>query len=149
MRLVIQRVKQASVTVDGKIVGQIQKGLLVLVGTTEGDTKKSADYLADKVVNLRIFEDEAGKMNCSAKQLGYEVLVVSQFTLYGDCRKGRRPSFIKAQHPEPAKKLYDYFLERLNPSGIKIQAGIFGASMDVMLINWGPVTLLLDTEKQI
>ena len=147
MRAVVQRVDKAKVTVDGKIVGEISRGLMVLVGVVEGDTEKDVQYLADKVTGLRIFEDEAEKMNLSVKDIGGEILSVSQFTLYGDCRKGKRPSFDKAAKPETAIVLYEKFNELCRQQNIKVETGVFGAHMSVELANNGPVTILLDSSK--
>lgn len=147
MRAVVQRVDKAKVTVDGKIVGEISRGLMVLVGVVEGDTEKDVQYLADKVTCLRIFEDEAEKMNLSVKDIGGEILSVSQFTLYGDCRKGKRPSFDKAAKPETAIVLYEKFNELCRQQNIKVETGVFGAHMLVELANNGPVTILLDSSK--
>ena len=147
MRAVIQRVSQAQVTVDGETVGRIGRGLLVLLGVRKGDGPEEARYLARKVANLRIFQDQAGKMNLSAIDVGAEVLVVSQFTLYGDCSKGRRPGFDRAAPPETAEKLYRLFAEELASLGLETAQGRFAAMMQVHLVNDGPVTLLLDTEK--
>ena len=148
MRAVIQRVSRASVTVDGKIVGQISKGLLVLLGVEQGDDEAAADYLADKTAGLRIFEDADGKMNLACADVGGAILVVSQFTLYGDVRKGKRPSFDRAARPEQAKRLYEYFVSRIRAAGLKCETGTFQAMMAVELINDGPVTILLDSERQ-
>lgn len=148
MRAVIQRVSRASVTVDGKIVGQISRGLLVLLGVATGDNEASADYLADKTAGLRIFEDDAGKMNLSCADVGGAVLVVSQFTLYGDVRKGKRPSFDRAARPDEADRLYKHFVSRIRAAGLKCETGTFQAMMDVELVNDGPVTILLDSERQ-
>ena len=147
MRAVVQRVDKAKVTVDGKIVGEISRGLMVLVGVVEGDTEKDVQYLADKVTGLRIFEDEAEKMNLSVKDIGGEILSVSQFTLYGDCRKGKRPSFDKAAKPETAIVLYEKYNELCRQQNIKVETGVFGAHMLVELANNGPVTILLDSSK--
>lgn len=147
MRAVVQRVDKAKVTVYGKIVGEISRGLMVLVGVVEGDTEKDVQYLADKVTGLRIFEDEAEKMNLSVKDIGGEILSVSQFTLYGDCRKGKRPSFDKAAKPETAIVLYEKFNELCRQQNIKVETGVFGAHMLVELANNGPVTILLDSSK--
>lgn len=147
MRAVVQRVDKAKVTVDGKIVGEISRGVMVLVGVVEGDTEKDVQYLADKVTGLRIFEDEAEKMNLSVKDIGGEILSVSQFTLYGDCRKGKRPSFDKAAKPETAIVLYEKFNELCRQQNIKVETGAFGAHMLVELANNGPVTILLDSSK--
>ncbi|MFD1177059.1 D-aminoacyl-tRNA deacylase [Paenibacillus puldeungensis] len=145
MRIVVQRCKQARVTVGGTTIGSIGNGLMLLVGITHEDTDKDAAYLAEKVAGLRIFEDEAGKMNLSVTDVGGSILSVSQFTLYGDSRKGKRPSFIAAARPEMAAPLYDRFNAMLRDKGLVVETGEFGADMDVELINWGPVTLILDS----
>jgi len=148
MRAVVQRVSQASVRVEGKITGEIQKGLLVLLGVGQGDNEKDMTYLADKIVNLRIFDDAEGKMNLSLLDVGGSLLVVSQFTLFGDCRKGKRPSYTDAARPEEARRLYEDFMAYVKDTyGIQVEAGIFQAMMDVSLTNEGPVTLLLDSRK--
>ncbi|MBE6020839.1 MAG: D-tyrosyl-tRNA(Tyr) deacylase [Firmicutes bacterium] len=147
MRAVVQRVTEGSVTVEGKITGEINNGFVVLLGVGNEDTEADADYIADKVSNLRVFEDEEGKMNLSLKDVGGEILAISQFTLYGDCRKGRRPGFTEAARPEKAKALYDYFTEKLRSYDIKVGEGIFQAEMLVKIYNDGPVTLLLDSKK--
>lgn len=147
MRAVVQRVSHSEVTVDGKTTGKIKKGLLVLLGVTHGDTSKDVDYIVDKTVNLRIFEDENDKMNLSLKDIGGEMLAVSQFTLYGDCRKGRRPSFSSAAAPIEADKLYNEFVKKVSEQGIKTETGEFGAHMMVDLVNDGPVTMLLESNK--
>jgi D-tyrosyl-tRNA(Tyr) deacylase len=147
MRAVIQRVSQASVTVDGEVVGAIERGLLVLLGVAQGDTEHDARTLATKIVELRIFEDDAGKMNRSLAEEEGSLLVVSQFTLLGDCRKGRRPSFIAAAAPELAEQLYQTFVAAAAVQGIRVATGRFRAQMDVALVNDGPVTLLLDSRK--
>ncbi len=147
MRIILQRVKEASVKVEGDVIGQIGEGALVLLGAGKEDTEHDVDYLVDKIVNLRIFEDEEGKMNLSVIDSGGEVLVVSQFTLYGDCRKGRRPSFDKAAPPEVAENLYELFVKKVRERGVKVETGKFRAMMDVHLVNWGPVTLMLDSSK--
>jgi D-tyrosyl-tRNA(Tyr) deacylase len=147
MRAVIQRVSSASVTVEGQVVGAIGAGFLVLLGVGEGDAEADADYLAEKTANLRIFEDDAGKMNLSLREIGGGALVVSQFTLYGDARKGRRPSFIAAARPEEANRLYAYFCDRLHALDIPVARGVFQAMMSVALTNEGPVTILLDSGK--
>lgn len=145
MKVVIQRVKKASVTIDHEVAGSIENGLLLLVGIHETDTKKEVDWCCRKIPSLRIFEDDEGKMNRSAEDLKGEILVVSQFTLYGNAKKGTRPSFIEAAHPEKAEPLYDYMIEVLKrDSGLNIESGEFGAMMDVELINSGPVTLILE-----
>jgi D-tyrosyl-tRNA(Tyr) deacylase len=145
MRTVIQRVSQASVTVDTQVVGAIERGFLVLVGVTHGDTRAEADWLAHKIAGLRLFEDEAGKMNLGLADIGGAVLVVSQFTLYGDARKGRRPDFLQAARPEQAEPLITYFVDQLRSLGLTVATGQFRATMQVSLVNDGPVTLLLDT----
>ena len=147
MKLVIQKVKKAKVEVENKTVGKIEKGYMVLLGVKKGDTKENADYLARKLCNLRIFEDENEKMNLSLKDVGGELLVVSQFTLYGDCRKGRRPSFSSAARPEVATKLYEEFIEKARKEGIVTKTGQFGAHMMVDLTNDGPVTILLESNR--
>ncbi len=144
MRTLIQRVKEASVKVDGKEVGKIDKGFLVLVGITHTDTEKEADYLAKKVTNLRVFEDENGKMNLSLKDVGGKLLIVSQFTLYGNCLEGNRPSFTDAARPDMANELYEYFCKKCEEYNIEVQKGIFGADMKVSLLNDGPVTLMIE-----
>lgn len=148
MRAVVQRVASASVRVAGEIVGQIDQGLLVLLGVEPTDTSADVAYLADKTVNLRIFEDEAGKMNLSTLDIGGAVLAVSQFTLLGDCRKGRRPAFTGAAPPEQANALYEEYVAAVRQLGPPVATGIFRAQMEVALINDGPVTLLLDSRKQ-
>ncbi len=147
MKAVVQRVGQSGVSVDGEQVSSIEKGLLILLGVQDGDTKKDADFLAEKIINLRIFEDDNAKMNISLKDINGELMVVSQFTLLGDCRKGRRPSFVKAAPPQHANDLYEYFVKQAKKMGIKTQTGVFQAMMDVSLVNQGPVTLLLDTRE--
>lgn len=144
MKVVIQRVKNASVKVDGKIVGEIEKGFLVLLGIKVGDTKQEADYLIKKVCNLRVFSDENDKMNLGLKDVNGKLLIVSQFTLYGDCSDGNRPSFIEAARPEEAIPLYEYFCEKCTQNGIEVQRGIFGADMKVELLNDGPVTIVIE-----
>lgn len=148
MRSVIQRVKRASVTVNGERVGNISAGILVLLGFRPEDGEKDLNWMVDKLVGLRVFEDEEGKMNRSVLDVGGEILVVSQFTLYGDCRSGKRPSFTSAAPPELAKALYDRSVEALRSRGMKVETGVFQAQMNVELINDGPVTLLLDSEKK-
>lgn len=147
MRAVVQRVSRSEVTVDGRTTGKINKGLLVLLGVTHGDTSKDVDYIVDKTINLRIFEDENDKMNLSLKDIGGEMLAVSQFTLYGDCRKGRRPSFTNAAATEEADKLYQEFVKKVSEQGINTETGEFGAHMMVDLVNDGPVTILLESNK--
>jgi len=147
MRVVIQRVKEAHVDVAGVTVGSIQTGLLVLVGVTSTDQREDADYLADKIIQLRIFPDDLKRMNRSLLEAGGQLLVISQFTLYGDCRKGRRPSFDAAAPPEQAKNLYDYFVERLRTSNTLVETGVFQAEMAVYLVNDGPVTFVLDSNR--
>jgi D-tyrosyl-tRNA(Tyr) deacylase len=147
VRAVVQRVREAAVRVEGQVVGQIGRGLLVLLGVAVQDAEADAESLADKVVNLRIFPDDAGAMNRSLLEVKGELLVVSQFTLLGDARKGRRPSFIHAAPPEEANRLYRRFVERARTLGIAVQEGIFRAMMDVSLVNEGPVTILLDSGK--
>ncbi len=144
MKLVVQRVKYASVEVDGKIVGEIDKGFLVLIGIKVGDTKEQADYLVKKVCNLRVFSDENGKMNLSLKDVSGQLLIVSQFTLYGNCNDGNRPSFTDSARPEDAIPLYEYFCNECAKKGIEVQKGIFGADMKVQLLNDGPVTLVIE-----
>ena len=147
MRAIVQRVSQASVSVDDKIVGSIDKGLLVLLGIGKEDDDKDLEYLVDKVLGLRIFEDDDDKMNLSLLDIEGELLVISQFTLYGDVRKGRRPSFTASGDPDMAEKVYLEFVQRCIEKGIKTEKGIFGADMDVSLINQGPVTIMLDSKK--
>ena len=147
MRAVIQRVSHARVRVEGAVCGEIGSGLLVLLGVGEKDTSKEADYLLEKMVSLRIFEDGEGKMNLSLLEVGGELMVISQFTLYADCRKGRRPSFTDAAPPGEARKLYDYFVDAARTRGLKVATGIFQALMEVELVNLGPVTILLDSSK--
>lgn len=147
MRAIVQRVDHASVTVDGQVTGRAKRGLLVLFGVAAGDTEKDLQYLVDKVCGLRIFEDEQGKMNLSVKDIGGELLVVSQFTLYGDCRKGKRPSFDKAAAPEIADAYYQQFVEKCRQQGLHVETGVFKAHMLVELVNNGPVTILLDSSK--
>jgi len=148
MKAVVQRVKKSSVVVDNTIVSSIGNGLMVLLGVGDGDTQRDADFLVEKIINLRIFEDDNGKMNISLKDVNGELLVVSQFTLLADCRKGRRPSYIKAAPPEKANALYEYFIGRAVEMGVVVKSGVFQAMMDVSLINQGPVTLILDTKEK-
>ena len=145
LRAILQRVKQASVEVDSKVVGNIDKGLVLLLGAKSGDQEQDVDYLVDKCLNLRIFEDENGKMNLSALDVKAEILVISQFTLYADTKKGRRPSFTDALNPEEAERLYQRFIELTKEKGLKAESGIFGAKMLVKILNWGPVTLILES----
>jgi D-tyrosyl-tRNA(Tyr) deacylase len=147
MRAVVQRVSRAEVTVGGESVGKIGMGLLVLLGVAADDSERDADYLAEKVTGLRIFEDEAGKMNLAVGQAGGAVLAVSQFTLYGDVRRGKRPSFDEAAPPERAGELYEYFVQRIREAGLSCETGRFRAMMKVELVNEGPVTILLDSGK--
>lgn len=144
MKLVVQRVKEAKVDVNKETVGRIDKGLLILIGITHTDTKENADYLAKKLTNLRIFEDENEKMNLSIKDVNGKMLIVSQFTLYADCNSGNRPSFTNAAKPEIANELYEYFCNKCEENGIEVQKGIFGENMQVSLINDGPVTIILE-----
>lgn len=146
MRAVLQRVSRASVHVDGSVRGEIGSGLLVLLAIEANDSRNDADYLAGKIVDLRIFEDSARKMNLSVRETGGSILVVSQFTLYGDTSKGRRPSFDRAAPPEQAQTLYDYFLGKLRQTGIAVEQGVFQASMSVSLVNEGPVTLICESK---
>jgi D-tyrosyl-tRNA(Tyr) deacylase len=146
MRAVLQRVRQARVRVGDEVTGEIGRGLLVLLGVAHGDTPERARWLAEKVVGLRIFQDDDGKMNRDVSEAGGGVLVVSQFTLYGDCRKGRRPSFIDAAPPETAVPLYEAFIEAVRALGVPVATGRFGAMMDVELTNAGPVTLIIDSK---
>ncbi|MBS5596116.1 D-aminoacyl-tRNA deacylase [Peptostreptococcus sp.] len=147
MRAVVQRVTSSSVTVEGETTGKIDKGLMVLLGVADGDTDKDVTYMVDKIVNLRIFEDENDKMNLSLQDIGGSLLVVSQFTLLGDCRKGRRPSFIEAARPEIADNLYQKFVDKARSMGIRTETGRFQTHMMVELINDGPVTILVDSNK--
>jgi D-tyrosyl-tRNA(Tyr) deacylase len=147
MRAVVQRVTRASVKVDNEVTGEIEHGLLVLLGVAQEDTEADADYLAEKIDGLRIFEDDADKMNLSVADAGGAVLAVSQFTLFGDVRRGKRPSFDAAARPDRAKELYQYFVERIRASGLRCEVGRFQAMMDVELVNSGPVTILLDSKK--
>ena len=147
MRAVVQRVSRAKVTVNGEITGEIGLGLLVLLAVGAGDTRAEADYLAEKTIGLRIFEDAGGKMNLSVGEVGGAVLVVSQFTLYGDVRRGKRPSFDSAAAPDVARELYEYFVERVRGAGLRSETGRFQETMRVELVNDGPVTILLDSRK--
>ena len=144
MKFIVQKVEKAKVEVDGKVVGKINKGFMVLIGVKENDTKKEADYLVNKLINLRIFEDEQEKMNLSLKDVGGQLLIVSQFTLYGDCSEGNRPSFIEAARPDEAIPLYEYFCNECEQKGFDVQKGIFGADMKVQLLNDGPVTIIIE-----
>lgn len=148
MKAVIQRGKDASVTVEGKVTGQINEGLVVLLGVTHDDEEEDAKYLADKITNLRIFEDENDKMNLSLKDINGQILSISQFTLYGDTRKGRRPNFMNAAKPEPANALYETFNQYVQENGISVETGKFGEMMDVQLTNVGPVTLILESKER-
>lgn len=147
MRLVIQRVRRAQVRIEEKTVGEIGMGYMILVGVEEGDTQEDLKYCVEKTAGLRIMEDENGKMNLSISDVGGEILAVSQFTLLGDARHGRRPSFSGAARPETAVPLYDAYCQALREKGLKVETGVFQADMDVELVNWGPVTLLLDSRK--
>lgn len=149
MRAIIQRVTRASVTVEGRVAGEIGAGLLVLLGVSRTDNPESAAYLAEKIANLRIFSDEAGKMNLSLLDVGGSALLVSQFTLYGDTRGGRRPSYVQAAPPEQASRLYEEFVRTIRALGVPVQTGVFQAHMQVELVNDGPVTILLDSEKTV
>ena len=147
MRTVVQRVREADVTVEGSVTGAIERGLMVLLGVEYGDDESDARYMADKISGLRIFEDSDGKMNLSVKDVFGKILAVSQFTLLGDVRKGKRPSFSKAARPEEARRLYRYFIDLLSEGDIEVQEGIFQAEMMVRILNDGPVTILLDSKK--
>ncbi len=147
MRAVVQRVSRAAVRVNAETVGQIEKGLVVLLGIAAGDTREAADYLAEKVASLRVFTDQEGKMNLSVGEVQGAVLAVSQFTLYGDVRRGRRPSYIRAAAPEEAEPLYEYFLKALRGRGFPVESGVFRAMMELELVNDGPVTILIDSER--
>lgn len=149
MRAVIQRVAESSVRVDGRVIAEIGKGILVLLGVEKGDMESDAEYLVEKIVNLRIFEDEERRMNRSLLDVGGRMLVVSQFTLLGDVRKGRRPSFAAAEEPARARELYDLFMGRARREGISVIGGVFQAMMDVHLVNDGPVTFVIDSKKRI
>jgi D-aminoacyl-tRNA deacylase len=147
MRAVVQRASRCRVLVNGQVVGEIGPGMLVLLGVAKTDNEGAADYLAEKLLGLRIFEDAGGKMNLSVRETRGAVLVVSQFTLYGDARRGKRPSFDAAARPDEAKRLYEYLVERIRAAGLRCETGVFQAMMDVELVNEGPVTILLDSEK--
>lgn len=144
MKVVLQRCKKANVTVNEEVVGEIGRGFMLLVGFQEGDTVQACEWMAEKIIHLRVFEDENGKMNRSLYDEEDSILSISQFTLYGDCTKGRRPNFMKAAKPEEAKALYDYFNNVLRDKGMRVETGIFGEMMDVSLVNDGPVTLVLE-----
>jgi D-aminoacyl-tRNA deacylase len=148
MRIVLQRVTRAYVEVAGEAVGSIGPGLVILLGVTHSDTREDADYLGTKVIQLRVFRDDAGRMNRSLLDVGGALLVVSQFTLYGDCRKGRRPGFDQAASPEHARSLYEYFVQHLKSSNVNVETGVFQAEMEVHLTNDGPVTFVLDSKAQ-
>ena len=148
MRIVIQRVKAARVTVDGEVTGEIGEGLLVFLGIARTDTEKDADYLVDKLIGLRIFADDQGKMNRNMVDAGGALLIVSQFTLYGDCRRGRRPSFDLAAPPDQARALYNYFVQAARRGSVRTETGVFQASMQVELVNDGPVTIIVETGEQ-
>lgn len=147
MKLVVQRVDNAKVVVDKKTVGKIGKGYMVLLGVGENDTEKEADYLAKKLIGLRVFEDENEKMNLSIKDVGGELLIISQFTLYGDCSHGNRPAFISAKEPVEANRLYEYFCDKCSKE-VHVEKGVFGAHMDVSLLNSGPVTIIIEKEHE-
>ena len=148
MKAVIQRVSRGSVSVSGKVTGSIGQGLVVLLGVTREDTREDANYLSEKIINLRIFEDPEKKMNLSIRDVAGSILVVSQFTLLADCRKGRRPSYIKAARPEIANELYTYFVDRIRTGQVPVATGRFGADMAVSLVNDGPVTIIIDSNKR-
>lgn len=147
MRAVIQRVTEASVSVDGKVVGSIGPGMVVLLGVEKDDSEKDVAYVAEKISGLRIFDDSSGRMNLSVEDTGREILAISQFTLYGDCRKGRGPSYTRAAGEDLAKGLYELFIAKLTERGIPVKSGVFGAHMDVHIANCGPVTLLVDSSR--
>ena len=147
MRLVVQRVKDCSVRVNNQVVGEIESGLLAYLGVNKGDTSRDLDYLVNKLTGLRVFKDENGKMNLSVKDVGKSIMVISQFTICADTRKGNRPSYNNAEHPDLAKKMYLYFIEKLMETGIYVDSGMFQEEMEVIYINDGPVTILLDSEK--
>ena len=147
MRAVVQRVDYANVKVKGKVVGEIDKGVVVFLGVGDNDNNSDLEYMVDKILGLRIFEDDLGKMNLSLKDINGEILVVSQFTLYGDVRRGKRPSFTSSAKPELAERLYEDFIEKCKEEGLKVETGIFGAHMDVEIKNNGPVTILIDSKK--
>ena len=147
MRAIVQRVKESWVKVDGKVVGKIGEGLNILLGVGKGDTEEDIKKLSQKILNLRIFEDENGKFQYSVLDIKGEILVISQFTLYANVKKGRRPSFEEAEKPERAKERYEKFVEELKKSGLKVETGIFGAMMEVYILNWGPVTIVIDSKE--
>ncbi len=147
MRAVVQRVKESKVIVDGKVVGRIGKGLNILLGVGKGDTEEDVKKLVNKILNLRIFENEEGKFYYSLLDIGGEVLVVSQFTLYANLKKGRRPSFEEAEEPKRAKELYERFVEEVRSYGVRVETGVFGAMMEVYILNWGPVTIIVDSKE--
>jgi len=147
MRAVIQRAKRAKVVVEGEVVAKIEEGLLLFLAVGKDDSEKDVEYLSEKVVGLRIFEDDNGRMNLSVEDIKGDILVVSQFTLYGDCRKGKRPSFDESASPDTAEQLYNLFVERIGKKGIRVETGRFGTIMDVHLVNSGPVTIMLDSKK--
>ncbi|MCP3951215.1 MAG: D-tyrosyl-tRNA(Tyr) deacylase [Desulfobacterales bacterium] len=148
MKAVIQRVSSGSVSVSGENTGSIRQGLVILLGVTQDDTREDANYLAEKIINLRIFEDPGNKMNLSIRDVAGSMLVISQFTLLADCRKGRRPSFVKAARPKTANELYTYFVDRVKAGQVPVETGRFGADMAVTLVNDGPVTIVLDSKKR-
>lgn len=148
MKIVLQRVSEASVIVNNEVVGEINNGLLVLVGVTHDDTSEDIDYLVKKIANMRIFEDENGKMNISLIQKGYDILSISQFTLFADTKRGNRPSFTESAPPAVANKLYEEFNEKIRKENIKVETGIFGAMMEVSLVNDGPVTIIIDSKNR-
>ena len=148
MKIVVQRVKHAQVEVEGKVVGKIGNGFMVLLGVTHNDTEKEADYLVKKLCKLRVFSDENDKMNLSIKDVGGELLIISQFTLYANCKDGNRPSFIEAAKPDKANELYEYFCKECEKNEIKVEKGIFGADMKVSLLNDGPVTIIIEKEAE-
>ena len=147
MRVVIQRVTEASVSVEGNTVGSVGPGMVVFLGVSKDDSEKDVVYMAEKISGLRMFEDSSGRMNLSIEDTGGEILVVSQFTLYGDCRKGRRPSYVRAAGGDLARRFYELFIAKLAERGIPVKTGVFGARMDVHMVNCGPVTLLVDSSK--
>ena len=147
MRIVIQRVQNASVSVENKVIGEIDEGYMILVGVGEEDSEKDAEYLADKTAGLRLFDDDEGKINLSIKDVGGSILAISQFTLYADTKKGKRPSFVRAAKQEKAERLYEYFMSCLKSAGLRVEKGQFGAHMKIDMINDGPVTILIDSNK--